>query len=103
MIWLLLFIVIVQLVAVSLLANEIFRLRDNLKSREVSLIALFMLLRNAKLSQSGVWFVSRDDLNRYEYGWVLEHFLDGRQNWGTFIDRCVEDSSEFAEKHAKQK
>lgn len=83
--------------------RAIFFRNDLLKYREAALIALFMLLENAKIQQSGVWTVSREDMSKFEYGWVLEHFLDGRQNWHTFIERCVEDPRKFAEKHAKTK
>ena len=83
--------------------RAIFFRNDLLKYRKEALIALFMLLENAKIQQAGVWTVSREDMSKFEYGWVLEHFLDGRQNWRTFIERCVEDPRKFAEEHAKTK
>lgn len=93
-----------SVVAPVILIRKINGYREIVKVQDIAVIALFMTLENAKIdarSGSGVWFITRDDLGRFEHGWVLEQFLDGRTNWGEFLSQIEDDPSGWTKRHTR--
>jgi hypothetical protein len=60
--------------------------------------AMHLLLTHVEVESSGVWIIRRSNLSKYTHGHILEHFLDGRQNWREFLESSHVDYADIAER-----